>query len=85
MAIFALQDVRKTIDTIYALDNDLVTGVISERAQTALDAYESGTELPWQVAELAIYLVFMYGELGGKDKGDPSSLSLLGPRGLLSI
>jgi exportin-T len=51
------------------LDNDLVTEAISQRAQTALDAYEAGTELPWETAELAIYLVFMYGELGGKDKG----------------
>jgi exportin-T len=51
------------------LDNDLVTEAVSQRAQSALDAYEAGTELPWETAELAIYLVFMYGELGGKDKG----------------
>ena len=57
------------MDTIYTLDNDLVTGAISQRAQTTLDAYEGGGELPWEEAELAIYLVFMYGELGSKDKG----------------
>jgi exportin-T len=62
------------------LDNDLVTTAVSERAQSTLDAYESGTQVPWEVAELAIYLVFMYGELGGKDKSassHPMLMSLL--------
>lgn len=54
----------------------MVTGAVSERANLALNAYESGTQLPWDVAELAIFLVFMYGELGGKDKGLPYPLKI---------
>ncbi|KAG8814048.1 pre-tRNA nuclear export protein [Serendipita sp. 399] len=63
------KDIRKTIDSIYTFDADLVTGTISEKALDTLSAYEVGTELPWESAELAVYLVFMYGELGGKEKG----------------
>lgn len=57
------------MDTIYTLDSELITGAVAERAQSALEVYEGGGELSWDQAELAIYLVFMYGELGGKEKG----------------
>ena len=57
------------MDSVYTIDPELVTSVISERAQAALDSYESGAQLPWEEAELAIFLVFMFGELGSKDRG----------------
>ncbi|PVG04220.1 ARM repeat-containing protein [Serendipita vermifera] len=60
---------RKAIDTVAALDLEMVTNYISQWAHTALATYESGNELPWDQAELAIYLVFTYGELGAKERG----------------
>ncbi|KIM27530.1 hypothetical protein M408DRAFT_329975 [Serendipita vermifera MAFF 305830] len=73
------KDVRKIMDMIYVLDNDLVTSAISQQAQSALDLYEGGANLPWNQAELAIYLVFMYGELGGKDKGKGRAAFCMAP------
>ncbi|CAG7849531.1 Exportin-T AltName: Full=Exportin(tRNA); AltName: Full=Karyopherin-beta; AltName: Full=tRNA exportin [Serendipita indica DSM 11827] len=63
------KDIRKLMDSIYSINPELVTSIISERAQSALDSYESGAQLPWEEAELAIFLVFMFGELGAKDRG----------------
>ncbi|KAG8854340.1 pre-tRNA nuclear export protein [Serendipita sp. 405] len=63
------KDIRKTIDSIYTFDSELVTGTISEKALNTLSDYEAGSQLSWESAELAVYLVFMYGEIGGKEKG----------------
>ena len=51
------------------LDVDVVTQALSDHAHGVLIAYENGTQLTWVDAELATYLVYLYGELGTKDKG----------------
>src|ERR1700679_3604123 len=56
------QDIRNIIDAVLVLDVDIVTPALSEHAQTVLIAYENGTQLTWVDAELAIYLVYLYGE-----------------------
>lgn len=63
------KDLRKFIDAVLVLDLDIVTQALSDHAHTVLIAYENGTQLAWVDAELAIYLVYLYGELGTKDKG----------------
>lgn len=52
------------------LDLDIVTQALSDHAHTVLIAYENGTQLTWVDAELATYLVYLYGELGTKEKGE---------------
>lgn len=65
------QDLRKFIDAVLVLDVDIVIQALSDHAHTVLIEYENGTQLTWVDAELAIYLVYLYGELGTKDKGEP--------------
>src|SRR5258708_30424198 len=65
------QDLRKFIDAVLVLDVDIVTRALSAHAHAVLIEYENGTQLTWVDAELAIYLVYLYGELGSKEKGGP--------------
>jgi exportin-T len=65
------QDLRKFIDAVLVLDIDIVTQALSDHAHSVLIAYENGTQLTWVDAELAIYLVYLYGELGTKERGEP--------------
>lgn len=52
------------------LDVDIVTRTLSDYAHNVLVMYENGTQLTWVDAELAVYLVYLYGELGTKEKGE---------------
>lgn len=58
-----LQDLRVFLDSIQTLDHDLVTSTIHSLAITTLTAFEGGISLKWQAAELAIHLVYLYGEI----------------------
>lgn len=51
------------LDSIQTLDSELVTSTIHSVAITTLAAYEGGVNLKWQDAELAIHLVYLYGEI----------------------
>jgi len=59
---FYLQDLRVFLDSIQTLDNELVTSTIHSVAITTLTAFEGGVNLKWQDAEMAIHLVYLYGE-----------------------
>jgi len=61
------------------LDVDIVTQALSDHAHNVLIVYENGTQLTWVDAELAIYLVYLYGELGTKEKGEPFEYLVLLP------
>ncbi|KAF8589812.1 ARM repeat-containing protein [Ramaria rubella] len=63
------KDLRVFLDSIQTLDNDLVTGMIHSVAITTLTAFEGGVNLKWQDAELAIHLVYLYGEIIKGQKG----------------
>lgn len=58
------------MDSILTIDEQLVTEAVRSIALSTLSAYEtaraSGTSIPWQDAELAVYLVYLYGELRPK-------------------
>lgn len=58
-----LQDLRVFLDSIQTLDNELVTSMIHTVAITTLTAFEGGVNIKWQDAELAIHLVYLYGEI----------------------
>lgn len=64
------QDLRKFIDAVLVLDVDIVTQALSDHAHSVLIEYENGAQLTWVDAELAIYLVYLYGELGTKERGE---------------
>ncbi|EJD48923.1 ARM repeat-containing protein [Auricularia subglabra TFB-10046 SS5] len=57
------KDLRGYVDTILTLDQALVASAVQQLSLNTLKAYEAGTEVPWQDAELAVYLVFIFGEL----------------------
>lgn len=45
------------------MDQALVASAVQQLSLNTMKMYESGTEVPWQDAELAVYLVFIFGEL----------------------
>jgi exportin-T len=46
------------------IDQNLVTNAI-HAALNILSSYGNGAHVPWNEAELAMYLVFIYGEING--------------------
>jgi len=57
------KDLRGFVDAILAMDKDLVASAVQQLSLNTLKVIESGVEVPWQDAELAVFLVFIYGEL----------------------
>lgn len=51
------------LDSIQTLDNELVASTIHSVALSTLAAYENGANLQWPDVELAIHLVYLYGEI----------------------
>jgi len=57
------KDLRGFVDAILGMDKDLVASAVQQLSLNTLKVIESGVEVPWQDAELAVFLVFIYGEL----------------------
>lgn len=53
-------DLRLFLDSISAIDEELVTGAIKTLAMNTLTRADESVN--WADAELAVYLVFLYGE-----------------------
>lgn len=51
------------MDSILAIDQDLVTDAVRQFALTTIEAYKNRAEIKWNDAELGIYLVYMFGEI----------------------
>ncbi|KAG9091743.1 pre-tRNA nuclear export protein [Ceratobasidium sp. UAMH 11750] len=62
-------DLRLFLDSISAIDEELVTGAIKVLAMNTLS--QSDDSVGWADAELAVYLVYLYGEFqkGDRNKG----------------
>lgn len=76
-----IQDLRTFMDSVLVVDQDLVTGAVRTLALNTLSAYQSGVTLKWSDAELAVYLVYIFGEI---NKCKPySSISLFSSSHLL--
>ncbi|KAH7913226.1 armadillo-type protein [Hygrophoropsis aurantiaca] len=65
------KELRSFMDSILVIDQDLVTRGVQTLALNTLSAYRNGVSLEWFDAELAVYLVFIFGEInksGGKGR-----------------
>lgn len=56
-------DLRTHLDSIFTIDPELAINAISTLVLDTLAGYETGTEVKWNDAELAIYLVYIFGEV----------------------
>ncbi|KAA1467486.1 ARM repeat-containing protein [Dentipellis sp. KUC8613] len=57
------KELRSFVDSILSIDQDLVTEAVRIHALDTLSAYRSGAPVKWSDAELAVYLVYIYGEI----------------------
>jgi hypothetical protein len=51
------------MDSVLSIDQDLVIEAIRTHALQTLQLYASGTTIKWNDAELAVYLIFIFGEI----------------------
>lgn len=70
-----LQELRTFMDSTLMIDPELVTDSVRTLALNTLTAYQNGVALKWNDAELAIYLVYIFGEIN-KSACPPHSLPL---------
>lgn len=56
-------DLRVQLDSILAIDQDLVIDAVQRLVLDTLAAYQSGSQVKWNDAELAVYLVYIFGEI----------------------
>jgi exportin-T len=57
------QELRTFVDAVTVIDQDLVTEAVHTIAMNTLTAYRNASPLKWNVAELAVYLVYSFGEI----------------------
>ena len=57
------QELRTFMDSTLMIDPDLVTEAVRTLALNTLTAYQNGVSLKWNDAELAVYLVYIFGEI----------------------
>ncbi|OAX43155.1 ARM repeat-containing protein [Rhizopogon vinicolor AM-OR11-026] len=65
------KDLRLSMDAVFTIDQELVTNAVRTLSLQTLSAYRSGMSLNWNDAELAVYLVYLFGEImktGGKGR-----------------
>lgn len=51
------------MDSVLVVDPTLVTDAVRNLALNTLNAYQSGVTIKWNDAELAVYLVYIFGEI----------------------
>jgi exportin-T len=59
------------MDSVLVIDPSLVTGAVQTLAMNTLSAYQNGVAVKWNDAELAVYLVYIFGEI---NKCEPTSI-----------
>jgi hypothetical protein len=64
------QDLRSFMESILATDADLVINAIRTLVINTLTTHQNGGSLEWQDAELAIYLVFILGDINKSTSRD---------------
>lgn len=65
------KDLKLSMDAVFTIDQDLVTNAVRTLSLQTLSAYRNGILLNWNDAELAVYLVYIFGEIvktGGKGR-----------------
>ena len=56
-------DLRNHLDAVLAIDQDLVISAVQRLVLDTLSVYQSGAHLKWNDAELAVYLIYIFGEI----------------------
>jgi exportin-T len=51
------------MDSVLSLDQDLVSQAIRAKVLDTLSAYRNGMDVKWNDAELAVYLIYIFGEI----------------------
>ena len=51
------------MDSVLVIDPSLVTNAVQALAMNTLNAYQNGVTVKWNDAELAVYLVYIFGEI----------------------
>lgn len=65
------QELRSFLDSVLVIDHVMVTNAVRTLATSRLAAFQSGPAMKWNDAELAVYLVYLFGEInkaGGKGR-----------------
>jgi exportin-T len=66
-----LKELRSLMDSVLSIDQDLVVEAIRTHALQTLQLYASGTAVKWNDAELAVYLIFIFGEINKSALASP--------------
>ena len=51
------------MDAVFVIDQGLVSDALSNLALNTMNAYKSGASVKWNDAELAVYIVYFFGEI----------------------
>jgi len=51
------------MDSVLAIDQDLVTDAVRTLALNTVTAFRNGISMKWNEAELGIYMVYIFGEI----------------------
>ncbi|KAF9267725.1 ARM repeat-containing protein [Marasmius fiardii PR-910] len=65
------KDLRTFMDSVLVIDQDLVTDAVKSLAFSTIEAYKNRVDTKWNEAELAVHLVYIFGEInksGGKGR-----------------
>lgn len=73
-----LKELRSLMDSVLSIDQDLVVEAIRTHALQTLQLHASGTTIKWNDAELAIYLIFIFGEINKSVLALPSVTAIHG-------
>lgn len=65
------------MDAAFVIDPGLVSESLSNLSLNTLNAYQSGVPVKWHDAELAIYIIYIFGEIN-KSKSSLASDPRLG-------
>ncbi|KAI0264504.1 ARM repeat-containing protein [Gloeopeniophorella convolvens] len=57
------KELRSFMDSVLSIDQDLVLEAIRTHALQTLQLYATGAAVKWHDAELAVYLIFIFGEI----------------------
>lgn len=61
--LIIFQDLRSFMDSILTIEADLVTQAIRTLVLNTLSSYRNGLPVKWHDGELAVYLIYIYGEV----------------------
>lgn len=67
---FFLKELRSFAESILILDEELAVSALQSSAINILSAYERRDAIEWQDLELAVHLVFLFGELQRPGRGE---------------